>query len=727
MTHLFCVITYKENTVAKRQEIPYAEVRRRILVVDAQAENRDFLKSILEREYDVALASDGAEALNVLNSQHGFSLVLLDLDLPTLSGLDVLSMTQASEGLKHIPIIMMTPDGNAEEECLRLGAMDVISKPYPAPGVIHARVTRMLELCESRDVMQSTNHDPLTGLYSRDYFFWLIRQQDTHHPDAPMDAVLIDINGFHILNERFGTAEGNTIIRHLATCLRRIAINKKCLACRSFADSFIMYCPHIEDLKGFYDEILSGFTKREREVVHVRMGVYPNADKQMEILHRFNQAKVAADAVKNNRNNPIGIYDETMYNKQCYRERLLEDFAAAIEEGQFVVYYQPKYDVRFKDPQLFSAEALVRWQHPTFGQISPADFIPLLEDNGLIFTLDRYVWERTAQQIRDWKDRLGASIPVSVNMSRIDMFEPDVADIFAGLIKKYRLEPSDLLVEITESAYAQDHELIARTANKLREYGFRIEMDDFGAGYSSLSMLSVLPIDALKLDMQLVQGALQRDCDTRLLEIIVDIADYLSIPVVAEGVESVDQLTVLKALGCDYVQGYYFSKPVPPADFDRFMNDFAEKRKADPNYTHAYSDARRSVLSFTKVATALFSDYDSIVYVDLTTEQYVEYRQAENRRKLRRTRAGENFFNEFFKSAKTHFHPDDLPRMQDMMDHKMEILTSMRKQSFSIFYRLIVNKTPIWYCLKAVLSKDHSSMAVGIVSVDRAFKSIFRN
>ena len=714
--------------MARRQEAPYADVRRRILVVDDEAENRVFLKNILEHEYDVVFASDGKEALTALNSQHGFALVLLDLTLPNLGGMDVLSMMQASEGLKHIPVIVMTSDSEAEEECLLLGAMDVIPQPYPATGVILARINRLLELCESRDVLQSTNHDPLTGLYSRDYFFWLIRQQDTHHPDIPMDAVLIDINGFHIINERFGTAEGNTVIRHLATCLRRIAISKKGLACRSYADSFIMYCPHIEDLPEFYKEILGGFTKKEREMVHVRMGVYPNADKNMEILHRFNQAKVAADAVKNNRNNPIGVYDEEMYNKQCYRERLLEDFSAAIEEKQFVVYYQPKYDVRFAKPQLFSAEALVRWQHPTFGQISPAEFIPLLEDNGLIFTLDRYVWERTAEQIRDWKDRLGASIPVSVNMSRIDMFEPDVAGILAGLVKKYDLSFSDILVEITESAYAQDHELISTTAKKLREYGFRIEMDDFGSGYSSLSMLSVLPIDALKLDMQLVQGALERDCDTRLLEIIVDIADYLSIPVVAEGVESDDQLTVLRALGCDYVQGYYFSKPVPPADFERFMHELAAKQKADPHHARTYSDVKRNVLSFTKVATSLFSDYESIVYVDLKTEQYVEYRQAENRRKLRHSRSGEDFFNEFFKSAKAHFHPDDLPRMQDMMDHKMETLQSMRKQSFSIFYRLIVGKEePIWYCLKAVLSKDRNSMAVGIVSVDRAFKSIFKN
>lgn len=713
--------------MTKRQDAPYADVRRRILVVDDEAENRVFLKNALEHEYDVVFASDGKEALAALNSQRGFSLVLLDLTLPDISGTDLLSTMQDSDGMKQVPVIMMTSDSNAEEECLVLGAMDVIRKPYPTGGVVLARVNRTLELCESRDVLQSTNLDPLTGLYSRDYFFWLIRQQDTHHPDIPMDAILIDINGFHIINERFGTAEGNAIIRHLATCLRRIAITKKGLACRSYADSFIMYCPHVEDLNAFYREVLGGFSKKERDLVHLRMGVYPNADKNMEILHRFNQAKVAADAVKNSRNNPIGVYDEEMYNKQCYRERLLEDFSTAIEERQFTVYYQPKYDVRFAKPQLFSAEALVRWQHPAFGQISPAEFIPLLEDNGLIFTLDCYVWESTAMQIRDWKDRLGASIPVSVNMSRIDMLEPNVAEILVDLVKKYDLSVKDILVEITESAYAQDHELISRTAQKLREYGFRIEMDDFGSGYSSLSMLSMLPIDALKLDMQLVQGALQRDCDTRLLEIIVDIADYLSIPVVAEGVESGDQLSVLRALGCDYVQGYYFSKPVPPADFEPFMQELIAKQKGDRRGALSDADVRRNVLSFTKVATSLFADYESIVYVDLKTEQYVEYRQAENRRKLRHSRSGKDFFNDFFESAKSHIHPDDLPRMQDMMDHKLETLQSMRKQSFSILYRLIVDETPIWYCLKAVLSKDRNSMAVGIVSVDRAFKSIFKN
>jgi EAL domain-containing protein (putative c-di-GMP-specific phosphodiesterase class I) len=226
------------------------------------------------------------------------------------------------------------------------------------------------------------------------------------------------------------------------------------------------------------------------------------------------------------------------------------------------VYLQPKYDIRPDEPIISSAEALVRWIHPELGFVSPGEFIPLLEDNGLILELDRFVWREAAAKIRDWKDRLGYSVPVSVNVSRVDMLTPGLKEIFGEILAEFDLDENDLMLEITESAYTEDSEQVISTVRDLRA---------IGTGYSSLGMLTRLPIDVLKLDMSFVRSAFGETRDVRMIELIIDIADYLGVPVVAEGVETEEQYLALRDMGCDYVQGYYFSRPLPPEEFDSLL------------------------------------------------------------------------------------------------------------------------------------------------------------
>ncbi len=191
--------------------------------------------------------------------------------------------------------------------------------------------------------------------------------------------------------------------------------------------------------------------------------------------------------------------------------------------------------------------------------------------NGLIRDLDHYVWREAAAQIRDWKARLGRAVPVSVNVSRIDMMDPDLTDTVGDLVKEFGLEPADLHLEITESAYTQDAERIVSVVESLRGMGFVIEMDDFGSGYSSLNMISTLPIDALKLDMQFIRNAFSENGNTRIIEITLDISRFLNVPMIAEGVETEEQMLALKKMGCDIVQGYYFSRPLPAEEFESFL------------------------------------------------------------------------------------------------------------------------------------------------------------
>jgi EAL domain-containing protein (putative c-di-GMP-specific phosphodiesterase class I) len=246
---------------------------------------------------------------------------------------------------------------------------------------------------------------------------------------------------------------------------------------------------------------------------------------------------------------------------------LLSVMENALSEDQFSVAFQPKYDITGDEPKLCSAEILVRWKHPKLGLVRPDNFIPLFEENGQIKGLDRFVWKEAAKHVKRWKDMYGIVIPVSVNVSRVDVFDPDLADYLTTTLEENGLTPKDIHLEITETAYTDSVTTIIEVVEELRRRGFKVEMDDFGKGYSSLNMLSNLPIDALKLDMAFIKDIAVNRKELSMVEFIVDIARFLDVPVIAEGVETSEQYLLLKKAGCDVIQGYYFSKPLSAAEF----------------------------------------------------------------------------------------------------------------------------------------------------------------
>ncbi len=596
--------------------------KRQVLIVEDESVNRMILGNMLEGEaYELLYAADGAEALEQIREHKDeLAIVLLDLLMPRMSGIEVLKVLKEEAEFSDIPVIVLTADQSAEVECLKLGAMDFIPKPYPSPEIVQARVNRCIELSEKRNIIESTERDTLTGLYNLNYFINYVRMYDRHYIEKPMDAIVLDVDRFHMLNERYGKQYGDLVLSHLGESIRAISREIGGVSCRHNGDIFFLYCPHREDYEEMLTRISEGIGGEEASSnrVRLRMGVYSNVDKSIEIERRFDYAKIAANTVKGSYRTAVGIYDNKMHDAELYRERLLEDFRPSLENNRFKVFLQPKYDIRPDKPVLSSAEALVRWDHPELGMISPGIFIPLLEDNGLILDLDIFVWREAAAQIRRWKDRFGYSIPVSVNVSRIDMLTPDLQNILKKILKEYDLNSEDLMLEITESAYTEDSEQVISTVRKLRGagLGFRIEMDDFGTGYSSLGMLSNLPIDVLKLDMSFVRSAFGEKRDVRMIELIIDIADYLHVPVVAEGVETEEQYLVLKAMGCDYIQGYYFSKPVPPEEFDAFL---IERGEAKAEIAPAI---RKTYMS---ISNALTGNFEDIFYVDLVTGIFLEF------------------------------------------------------------------------------------------------------
>ena len=543
-----------------------------VLVVDDQEINRDVLEAILADEYEIIQAENGQEAMELIREHADLlSIVLLDLVMPIMDGFEVLQHIMEDETLRHIPVIVMTADKSAELKALQMGAADFITKPFDMSEVIIARVERIIELSEGRKLISAAEHDRLTLLYSRNFFFEYANRLFRYSPELHMDAIVMNIEQFHTINAVNGREFGDDVLRVIGNEVRAFLAETVGIASRFESDLFEIYCVQQPD----YGAVLNRFQKKVDEIfpnvsIHVRMGVKPWQE-NVEPVVLFDGARAACNMVRGDYQKPLMIYDEEMHRREVLNQRLLSDLPAAVGERQLVVFYQPKYDIRCTPPRLSSAEALIRWRHPDLGMISPGDFVPLFEGNGLINVVDSYVWSEAASQIVTWQKKFGMRLPVSVNLSRADVFDPTLVSRLIRLIEDNGLSYSDLKLEVTESAYTDKANDLLRLVHTLRDLGFEIEMDDFGSGYSSLNMLSEMPIDVLKMDMRFVRNIETSETSFRLVKLIVDIAKYLKLNVVAEGVETEGQLKLLQDAGCDLVQGYYFSKPLPPEEFEALI------------------------------------------------------------------------------------------------------------------------------------------------------------
>ena len=540
-----------------------------VLVVDDQEINRDALGVILEDNYEVIYAENGREAIELMEKHcNELSIVLLDLLMPVMNGFEVMEYVKNDEQLRRIPIIVLTAEKSAELKALQMGAADFITKPFDVSEIILARVGRIIELSEGRQLISAAEHDRLTLLYNRNFFFEYAERLFQYHPELHLDAIVINIEQFHTINALHGRDFGDDVLRIIGNEIRAFLAETEGIASRIEADRFDIYCVHQDD----YRALLGRFQEKANSIsnkvsVHLRMGVKPWREGVEPIL-LFDRARTACNMVRGDYQNPLMIYDEDMRMRELLNQRLLNDLRPAVQERQLKVFYQPKYDIQAEPPRLASAEALIRWNHPELGMISPGQFIPLFEGNGLIGVVDDFVWHEAADQVRRWREKYNFTLPVSVNLSRSDVFDPTLIDRLKKLMSDNGLEYKSIKLEVTESAYTDNAKHVLDVIRQLRELGFEIEMDDFGSGYSSLNMLSDMPIDVLKMDMKFIRNIETSETDRRLVSLILDIAKYLNVSVVAEGVETEEQLRILRDRNCDVVQGYYFSRPLPPEEFE---------------------------------------------------------------------------------------------------------------------------------------------------------------
>lgn len=541
---------------------------RKILVVEDNEINRAALCAILSSQYKVLEAENGEQALSLLKKyREGISLILLDIVMPVMDGYTFLKYLKADHRLNSIPVIVTTSSSSEADEVSALshGAIDFISKPYRAQIILH-RSASIIRLRETSALIHQIQYDRLTGVYSKEYFYQQVRDILFRNPDVKYDILCSDIENFKLINDAFGMAAGDRLLRQVAKlCTQRLGDHGICG--RLSADQFACLLEHRED---YANEMFTQSDSRinddfDDQNVIMKYGIYTVEDREVSVEQMCDRALLAAHSIKGQYGKHFTLYDDKLRGTLLRRQAITDGMETALATGQFEVYLQPKYQIR--DGQLAGAEALVRWNHPEWGLQPPGEFIPIFERNGFITKLDQYVWERACALLQEWDQKGYPRINISVNVSRMDIYNVNLADVLTGLVQKHGLSPSRLHLEITESAYTDTSRQLIDTLGSLRKLGFIIEMDDFGSGYSSLNMLTEMPVDVLKLDMKFIQTEITRPAGQGILRFIVDLARWMKLSVVAEGVETREQLERLQNDGCDYAQGYYFAKPMPVKNF----------------------------------------------------------------------------------------------------------------------------------------------------------------
>lgn len=549
-------------------------LRRKILVVEDDFLNREMLRQMLSPDYDLLCAEDGEEGIRLLSKNYRqLSLVILDVYMPKCDGFQFLTRTRSDPLLAAVPVIVATGSNRPEDEarCLELGAMDFITKPYSLRGV-QGRIRNLIKLRESTAMLTEIEFDSQTGLYTRQAFSHHASLLLNTDPPGTYQIVLVDIDNFRQVNSIYGENVGDDVIRFLAEELKKQVPTG--LVAHYEGDNFVFMEPvgrSLEELSKLMHDISKRSPVRR---IRFKCGVCLCDDRALPVSVICNRAFLALNSIKQDANKLAASFDDPINQRLC-RERDMEGgFEDAIQNEEFVVWYQPKFDAHSE--QLVGAEALVRWRKKDGSVVSPGEFIPLFEWDGLIVRLDEYVFRKVCQMQRFLLDSNGRVLPISVNLSRSSLHYPGMIERYARIVKEYRLDAQMVPIELTESSGTNMNQIKA-LAEKMVELGFPLHMDDFGAGYSSLGNLNALPFHTLKLDKSLIDYIGNPRGDQVLWHIIA-LAHGLGMEVLAEGVETGEQLCFLREVGCDLIQGYYFSKPLPK---EQFLNRIHEWDKTN--------------------------------------------------------------------------------------------------------------------------------------------------
>lgn len=443
----------------------------------------------------------------------------------------------------------------------------------------------------ARVSIEAPRIDAATGLLGKEAFFDEAAAYLRHSGARDVSVVCFDVDHFKLFNDLHGLDCGDELLRYLgrALALRFSPDGAQPLA-RLAADTFALCATGIRPER--VERILVDISSECPNGIDaiVRAGVYRIEDPASPVSIMCDRAVIALRTVKGSYFDRVALYDPGMREALVLEREVVAGIESALREDRIELFLQPKCNIR--TGKIVGAEALARWRHPERGIVAPGEFIPLIERNGLVRSLDLRVWEKTAAWIRGLIDEGVQPVPVSVNVSRADIYLVDVAAELHALVERYGIEPSLIEVEITESAYSERPDRIVAAFDELAERGFTVLMDDFGSGYSSLNMLKDINVDVLKIDMRFLDRDDRRSKD--IMESVIRMARWLDLPVIAEGVETREQVNFLLDVGCSYAQGYYYARPMEAAAFEALLTDGSKVQHEQC----ALQDARRPILDF---------------------------------------------------------------------------------------------------------------------------------
>ncbi|MEG2608121.1 MAG: EAL domain-containing protein [Lachnospiraceae bacterium] len=546
-----------------------------VLVVDDSVVNRTILSKILSKDYLVLEAENGQIALDILKKHvEDIVAIMLDLTMPVMDGYAVLETLHGNTSYSNLPILVTTDNSNQDSEikALALGAWDFISKPYNLE-IIMFRLKNAIDrsqLSALKQLQYLSEYDALTGIYNKSKFFEATRELLDNNTGEIFVFLRFDVDRFQLINSFFGSDEGDKLLiylaKHLGNAANRI---EKVTYGRIESDVFgccvpynpITIGPMIEQSK----ETLARYNPNYDIVPS--LGIYIIEDSTISVEEMCNRATLAAKTCKGNYIKFYAYYNESMSVDLSNEQEITNDMKFALKNGEFQIYLQPQYNIHTNLP--CGAEALVRWMHPVKGMLTPDKFISVFERNGFITKLDYYVWEQACKCLHNWKLQGIQPYPLSVNVSRVNIYNPKLTEILLSLVNQYQLEPELLNLELTESAYTDNPIAMKKAMTQLQSHGFIIMMDDFGSGYSSLSLLKEIMIDVLKIDMRFLTKTDVTGRGENIIASVIRMAKWLKIPVIAEGAETAEQVDFLRSVGCDYVQGYYFARPMPVCEYEK--------------------------------------------------------------------------------------------------------------------------------------------------------------
>lgn len=420
-----------------------------------------------------------------------------------------------------------------------------------------------------------TEINPLTGLYYNKAFLKIVDDRLKSTEKNTYALVAVDIEHFRLFNRLYGREEGDKLLIGVAEALRETRKEYGGVVGYLSGDNFCIFLPDTREALNTLQERVVGQVRRWSTSVGFLpgFGVYRISDPSVPAVAMYDWAMAALKQVYGNYAKRICFFEKRMLQKEEEEVRLVSDVQRGLKDQEFLFYVQPQCSIADGKIRIVGAECLVRWQHKERGMISPGVFIPVLEKTGFVSELDRYIWKKVCRWLKSWIERGNTPIPVSINLSRTDIFSMDVTAYLKDLVASCGVAPRLVKVEITESAYAENDDRIVQAVKQLRDAGFDIMMDDFGSGYSSLSMLKNVSVDVLKTDMKFLENEGEEQKGNDILESVVNMSRQLGIPVIVEGIENKKQEEFLLRMGVRYAQGYYYYKPMPVLEFEGLISN----------------------------------------------------------------------------------------------------------------------------------------------------------